>query len=129
MRVVFFWWLNLIRLLYPKRRIESYSIMGTIVSPNKILLMFSEVGADIARSCRGSCNLGLGFFSNPAMASRRPDTPLEDTPCNGGIIGIQEDSNIVTTIPYSHYYRVGGPPKIYPLILEQLPCSFPLFPV
>ena len=39
-----FWWLNLVRLyslykiLYPKRRIESYSILGTIVSPNKILL-------------------------------------------------------------------------------------------
>ena len=28
----------LISILYPKRRIESYSIMGTIVSPNKILL-------------------------------------------------------------------------------------------
>ena len=42
-----FWWLNLVRLyslckiLYPKRRIESYSIMGTIVSPTKILLMSS----------------------------------------------------------------------------------------
>ena len=42
-----FWWLNLIRLysyslykiLDPKGRIESYSIMGTIVSPNKTLLM------------------------------------------------------------------------------------------
>ena len=40
----FFWWSNLVRLyskykiLYPKRRIESYSIMGTIVSPNKMLL-------------------------------------------------------------------------------------------
>ena len=47
-----FWWLNLVRLdslykiLYPKRRIESYSIMGTIVSPNKILLkwMLLNVG-------------------------------------------------------------------------------------
>ena len=41
---VFFEWLNLVRIyslyrvLYPKRRIESYSIVGTIVSPNKILL-------------------------------------------------------------------------------------------
>ena len=40
----FFWWLNLARLyslykiLYPNRRIYSYSILGTIVSPNKILL-------------------------------------------------------------------------------------------
>ena len=39
-----FWWLNLVRfyssykILYPKRKIESYSIMGTIISPNKILL-------------------------------------------------------------------------------------------
>ena len=38
---MFFWWLNLVRLyslykiLYPKRRIESYSIMGTIVSQKK----------------------------------------------------------------------------------------------
>ena len=37
---VFFWWLNLVRLyplykvLYPKRRIQSYSIMGTIVPLN-----------------------------------------------------------------------------------------------
>ena len=36
---MFFWWLNIVRLdslhkiLYSKRRIESYSIMGTIVSP------------------------------------------------------------------------------------------------
>ena len=41
----FAWWLNLVRLyslykiLYPQRRIESYSIMGTIVPPNKILLI------------------------------------------------------------------------------------------
>ena len=39
-------WLNLVRryslhkILCPKRRIESYSIMGTIVSPNKILLIY-----------------------------------------------------------------------------------------
>ena len=42
----FFWWLKLVRLyslyeiLYPKRRIESYSIMGTIVSPDQILLIW-----------------------------------------------------------------------------------------
>ena len=29
------------KILYPKRRIESYSIMGTIVVPNKILLWYS----------------------------------------------------------------------------------------
>ena len=28
-----------------------------------------------------------------------------------GIIGIQEDPNIITIIPYSHYYWVGGPVK------------------
>ena len=43
---VSFSWLNLVRfyslyeILYPKRRIESYSIMGIIVSPNKILLIW-----------------------------------------------------------------------------------------
>ena len=36
-----FWWLNLVRLypvykiVYPKRRIQSCSLLGTIVSPNK----------------------------------------------------------------------------------------------
>ena len=40
-----FWWLNLVRsyslykIPYPKRRIESYSRLGTIVSPNKRLLL------------------------------------------------------------------------------------------
>ena len=49
-RVAFFWWLNLVRLyslykiLYPKRRIFSYSIMHTIVSPNKILLKRNYIG-------------------------------------------------------------------------------------
>ena len=42
-----FWWLNPVRLyslyknIYTKRRIESYSTMGTKVSPNKILLMWA----------------------------------------------------------------------------------------
>ena len=42
--VMFFLWLNPVRLyslheiLYPKTRIESYSILGTIVSQNKIPL-------------------------------------------------------------------------------------------
>ena len=30
-------------------------------------------------------------------------------PCNSGILRIQEDPNIITIIPYSHYYWVGGP--------------------
>ena len=48
---MFFWRLNLVRLrsldkiLYPKRRIESYAIMGTIVSPNKILLVCISAAA------------------------------------------------------------------------------------
>ena len=33
-------------------------------------------------------------------------------PCNSGIIGIYEDPNMILIIPYSHYYRVGGPPKL-----------------
>ena len=40
--------------------------------------------------------------------------PQEDPPpCNSGIIGILEDSNVVLSIPYSHYYRVGGPPSSF----------------
>ena len=30
---------SLYKILYPKRRIESYSILGTIVAPNKKLLI------------------------------------------------------------------------------------------
>ena len=33
-------------------------------------------------------------------------------PCNRGILGI-EDPNIITIIPYSDYYWVGGPPNQY----------------
>ena len=52
-----FWWLNLVRLysvykiLYPKRRIESYSIMGTAERPHLsmpcqvMMYMFSFVTA------------------------------------------------------------------------------------
>ena len=32
-------------------------------------------------------------------------------PSNSGIIRIQEDPNVIPIISYSHYYRVGGPPK------------------
>ena len=48
---VFFGWLNLIRfyslynILYLKRRIESYSIIGTIIFPNKILLTCASSAA------------------------------------------------------------------------------------
>ena len=31
----------LCKILYPKRRIKSYSILGTIVSPKKILLKYA----------------------------------------------------------------------------------------
>ena len=33
-------------------------------------------------------------------------------PCTSGIIGIQWDPNIILIVPYSHYYRVGGPPNM-----------------
>ena len=33
-------------------------------------------------------------------------------PCNSGITGIQEDPDIILTLPYSHYYRGGGPPNV-----------------
>ena len=33
---------SLYRILYPRRRIESYSILGTIVSPNNILLFWGS---------------------------------------------------------------------------------------
>ena len=36
-------------------------------------------------------------------------------PCNSGIIRIYEDPNIIRIIPYSHYYRVGGPFDIFEL--------------
>ena len=35
--------ISLIKDTIPKKKIESYSIMGTIVSPNKILLMCNYV--------------------------------------------------------------------------------------
>ena len=34
---------SLYEILYPKSRIESYSIMGTIVSPNKLLLIWVAI--------------------------------------------------------------------------------------
>ena len=61
-----FWWLNLVRLhssyklLYPKRRIESYSILGTIVSPNKILLIR---GSYYSLLTTGKTGLAICFFS------------------------------------------------------------------
>ena len=38
---------SLYKMLYPKRRIESYSRMGTIVSPNKTLLISWEGNYEI----------------------------------------------------------------------------------
>ena len=29
-------------------------------------------------------------------------------PCSSGMVGIQEDPNVIITILYSHYYWVGG---------------------
>ena len=53
---MFFWWLNPVRfyslykIRYPKRRIESYSIMGTIVSPNKPLITQLSVSVELGMS-------------------------------------------------------------------------------
>ena len=59
-------------MLYPKRRIESYSMMGTIVSPNKILLKSADYAGSRSwgpiktlKSCRklsaaGCCAEGQG---------------------------------------------------------------------
>ena len=33
-------------------------------------------------------------------------------PCNSGIIGIYKYPNIILIIPYSRYFRVGGPPHV-----------------
>ena len=43
----------LYKIRYPKRRIESYSIMGTIVSPNKVLLVSSVVRSARLRKMSG----------------------------------------------------------------------------
>ena len=50
----------LVRILYPKGRIESYSIIGTIVSSNKIPLKcpktaFCEVYLPISAACLQPC--------------------------------------------------------------------------
>ena len=39
--------------------------------------------------------------------------------CNCGIIGIYKDPDIVTSIPYSHYYWVGVPPKPYSYLITE----------
>ena len=39
---------------------------------------------------------------------------------SSGIVGIYEGPNIVTRIPSSHHYRVGGPPNPYP---HYTPCD------
>ena len=51
--------------------------------------------------------------------------PQEDPPpWNSGITGISEDPNIILVVPYSHYYRVGGPLNQY----EPLERTLPLHP-
>ena len=61
-------WLNLVRLyslykmLYPKGRTESYSIMGTMVSPNKIW----ELAIKHSRILMGS----IGFRVYRGLGSR-----------------------------------------------------------
>ena len=35
-------------------------------------------------------------------------------PCNSGIMGIEEDPNIITVLPYSHYCWVKDPSSFHP---------------
>ena len=55
----------------PKSRIESYSILGTIVSPNKILLMWEDAfntGLSMGSHFRNSVrNLTLACGANHAI--------------------------------------------------------------
>ena len=48
--------------------------------------------------------LGLGFGDFGYRLGGRP-------PCNSGMVGLQQDPNIILNIPYSHYYCVRGPLK------------------
>ena len=57
------------------------------------------------------CSLGGTWKYFHFSACYNPKARWTPPPCNSGIIGIQEDPNIVTSIPYSRYYRVGGPPN------------------
>ena len=79
-----FWWLNLVRLqssyeiLYPKRRIESSSILSTIVSPNKILLTCGRIvhgtlpkGLPCCCRCCPSHSPKLGPCKNRMTVMRR----------------------------------------------------------
>ena len=51
--------------------------------------------------------------TDPATG-RTPGIHWEDPPapaCNGGIMRIYQDPNIINVISHSYYYSVGGPPK------------------
>ena len=52
---------SLYKILYPKRRIESYSIMGTIVSPSKLLLRWIWGGCHNYGPLWAFLIRGLGF--------------------------------------------------------------------
>ena len=61
----------------PKRRIQSYSIMGTIVSPNKILLLWNAQGLFVGTSkwggfpeIRGVPVLGGPYHEDPGPDSK-----------------------------------------------------------
>ena len=71
--------------------------------------------------------MGLGFriWGLGGLGLRVRRTP---PPRSSGIIEKSQGPNIITVMPYSHHFRVGGPPKLYALavpLLEQLlskPC-------
>ena len=54
----------------------------------------------------------LSYLNCRNISISEEDPPTPPPPCNSGIIGIEEEPNIILTIPYSHYYRMGGPPKV-----------------
>ena len=80
--------------------------------PEKVLVGYTYLLSQYSTMRNINSQLVLMYYT-----SRRNrwigDTSWEDPPpCNSGIIRIEEDPNIIPIIPYSHYYWVGGPPKI-----------------
>ena len=51
---------------------------------------------------------GILIMETTHMSIAQVDPP----PCNSDIMGLLEERNIITIIPYNHYYREGGPPKV-----------------
>ena len=70
-----FWWLkpvglySLYRIQHPKRRIGSYSLMGTIVSPNKIYSFLLRPAAAHLLFSSGKHGVGFGWENHPSEHS------------------------------------------------------------